>query len=162
MFTDRRIPARTPITDMILSPSIRATMTPLLKGGGSPTVRTDRELMGTRVIPARVPMTAGIGGTALRLPTGRSVISPVQGDRTGILPTSTLATQGAFGGESGGMGAATPTALGPATLTGLGSSVSKIGVGASNTLATFIPLAIKVILAVIVIKIILWLIKRRR
>jgi hypothetical protein len=60
------------------------------------------------------------------------------------------------------MGAATPTALGPATLTGLGSSISKMGVGASNTLATFVPLAIKVILAVIVIKIVLWLIRGRK
>lgn len=114
-----------------------------------------------RRAPSSTTLSRGIEGTALRLPAGRSVISPAVGDRTGILPTSTLSTQSVFGGAQGGLGAAT-SPLGPATLTNFSSSVGKAGTSIMNTLATLIPLAIKVILAVIVIKIVLWLIKRRR
>jgi hypothetical protein len=59
-------------------------------------------------------------------------------------------------------GMTTPVATGPLTLTSFGSSVSKASVGIMNTFGSIIPLAIKVIVVVIVIKIILWLIKRRR
>lgn len=101
--------------------------------------------------------------------------------------TTRLSTESSFGGINGGMGAApvasaaaaaaavipitpaaaftggiAPTALGPSLLTNMGSSVSKAGVNISNTFGTIIPLAIKIIIAVIVIKIVLWLIKRRR
>jgi hypothetical protein len=47
-------------------------------------------------------------------------------------------------------------------LGGIGESVSSFGSGIVNTVKEYIPLAIKVILAVIVIKIVLWLLRGRR
>jgi len=104
-----------------------------------------------------------IGGSASRLSAGRKVISPIVGDKTGIIPTSTLATGSAFGGVNGGVGtAATPTtSAGAITIGRISSSFTNAGVGIMNTFGSIIPLAIKVIVAVIVIKIVLWLIKRR-
>ena len=116
----------------------------------------------TRMTPVTVPRTeifggkTYTGGTTLRLPTGRNVLPPTGGE----MPTSTLATASVFGGTSGGLGAAT-TPVAPTMLSGFGSSVSKAGVSIMNTFGSLVPLAIKVIIAVIVIKIILWLIKRR-
>jgi hypothetical protein len=47
-------------------------------------------------------------------------------------------------------------------LGGIGESVSSFGSGIVNTVKEYIPLAIKVVLAVIVIKIVLWLLRGRR
>jgi hypothetical protein len=153
-----------------------------------PTARANGGSMGTRTIaerpsmfggatraptnipsPSRIP--ADIGGAARTLPTGRSVVSPVAGDRTGIVPPSTLSTQGAFGGESGGMGAGAGAGAGGGAgagagadlgLGGIGDSISSLGSGIVDTIKEYIPLAIKVILAIIVIKIVLWLLRGRR
>jgi hypothetical protein len=105
------------------------------------------------------------------------VVSPVLGDKAGIAPPSTLSTQGAFGGESGGMGAAAGGGGGMGAgagggagagagadlgLGGIGDSISSLGSGIVDTIKEYIPLAIKVILAIIVIKIVLWLLRGRR
>jgi hypothetical protein len=116
--------------------------------------------MANRSIPA-----SGIGDAVLRLPVGRGTISRTAVSRAGVVPSTTLAPASVFGGINGGMGAnagAAPTALGPSMLTNFSSSVGKAGTGIMNTLGSLIPLAIKVVLAVIVIKIVLWLVKGRR
>lgn len=113
--------------------------------------------------PISAVTSSGVGGTTLRLPAGRNVISPISGDRTGVLPTSTLATEGVFGGVNGGMGAVAPPTISasPLSIGGIGSSITSAGTGIIDMIKQYIPLAIKVILAVIVIKIVLWLVKRR-
>jgi hypothetical protein len=86
-------------------------------------------------------------------------------NRAGVLPSSTLAPASAFGGRNGGMGIAAmpPTAMEtPLSMSGISSSITSAGSGIVNTLGSYIPLAIKIILAVIVLKIVLWLIKGRR
>jgi hypothetical protein len=63
------------------------------------------------------------------------------------------------------MGAAAggaPSALGPESLSGVESSIGKIGTDVMNTVTSLVPLAIKVVLAIIVIKIVIWLLRGRR
>jgi hypothetical protein len=116
--------------------------------------------------PPPMNVRQAMGGVTPPFPTGRNVVSPIVGDRTGMLPPSTLATQSAFGGETGGMGTAAPAAGAAAAadlgLGGIGESISSFGSGIVDTIKEYIPLAIKVILAVIVIKIVLWLLRGRR
>lgn len=134
----RIIPTRTPVVNRVLPSG--ATVSRVLGGSGT-TIP-----LGSRVIPTRTPM-SGIGGSLAQ----------------GISVPPALAPAGAFGGRNGGIGAAAaPTALGPATLSGVSSSITSAGTGIINTLGSLIPLAIKIILAVIVIKIVLWLIKGRK
>lgn len=131
------------------------------------------------------------GSQLIRKPTivaerrGTQLRRPVLGETTyRRYRRSGPSTAGSYGGINGGIGAAPvasaaasvaaitpvaalsggiiPTALGPSLLTNMGSSVSKAGVNISNTFGSVIPLAIKIIIAVIVIKIVLWLVKRRR
>jgi hypothetical protein len=104
----------------------------------------------TTTTSGRIPMSTaaasrGIGGTTLPLPAGRNVLPP---------SSFTSATTSVFGGT--GVAPVPPTML-----SGITSSFDKASVGVMNTLGTIVPLAIKVILAVIVIKIVLWLVKRR-
>jgi len=110
-----------------------------------------REAYTGRIPVSTAAPSRGIGGSTIRLPAGRNVLPP---------SSTTRATGSVFGGASGGAGAAA-TPLEPAMLSGISSSFNKASVDIMNTFGTLLPLAIKVILAIIVIKIVLWLIKRR-
>jgi hypothetical protein len=59
----------------------------------------------------------------------------------------------------GGGALATPS---PGGLGGIGGDISNIGSGIMDTAKSYAPLAVKVVLAVVAIKIVFWLIRRRR
>lgn len=79
----------------------------------------------------------------------------------GIMPSRTAPTSSAFGGVGGGTGISGVSA-GDLGLGGIGTSISSLGSGIMGTVTGLIPIAIKVVVAVIVIKIVLWLLKGRR
>jgi hypothetical protein len=64
---------------------------------------------------------------------------------------------GAAAAAAPASGAAADLGLG-----GIGESMSDIGNSIADTVKEYLPLAIKVILAVIIIKIVLWLLRGRR
>jgi len=85
--------------------------------------------------------------------TTRAISAPVA--PTALGRTSNIVSAAPLGGG------AIPTPS-PGVGGGLSGSISNLGSSITNTIKEYIPLAIKIILAIIVIKILLWLLKGRR
>jgi hypothetical protein len=110
------------------------------------------------------PSTAGLfGGQPGGL--GAAALPQAGGLGAALLPGGGGGGAATLPSAGGGMGtAALPSAGGEGTLSlgSIGTGVSDIGSGIMNTIKEYIPLAIKIILAFIIIKIVLWLILRRK
>jgi hypothetical protein len=82
--------------------------------------------------------------------------------RTGALSFGTAATGLAAGGSALARGGPSVGTIPGGGLAGIGESLTSTGAGITNMVKQYIPLATKVILAVIVIKIVLWLVIGRK
>jgi len=157
----------------------------ILAGGRMAAYRAGVRIEGS---PIRAPITfTSIGGKApvfvstLSLPGGRDLMplpgSPIArsfgGASTGLAAGGSALARGgpAVGTIPGGglnimpaasAGGGLSVAAGGLGLGGIGESITSTGTGIVNMVKQYIPLAVKVILAVIVIKIVLWLIRGKK
>jgi predicted lipid-binding transport protein (Tim44 family) len=103
----------------------------------------------------------GAGGGGARTPRIMATTRELTALQPNIFEESSApnvpSTASSFGGMPGGLGVGGLAPVGALSLGAIGSSISAI----TDTLKGLIPIAITIIVAVIVIKIVLWLIKRR-
>lgn len=125
---------------------------------GVPTfVPTESLKGGERFLPLPGSPAPSFGSAATGLAAGGSALAR-GGPAVGTIPGGGLGTV-AGGGAGGGLTAAPIGGLG---LGSIGSSITGAGTGVMNTITEYLPLAIKVVVAVIVIKIVLGLMGGRR
>jgi hypothetical protein len=121
---------------------------------GVPTfVPTESLKGGEQFMPLSGTSTASFGSAASGLAAGGSALAR-GGPAVGSIPGGGLGIVAAAGG--GGLTVAEGLGIG-----GIGSSITNAGTGIINTVKEYIPLAIKIGAAVIGIKMLLWLVRKK-
>ena len=114
-----------------------------------------RKSMVARTRPLRPPINMTVRPTAIG---GATSLTRPTGGIAGIVPTALTARPPQAGITSAGA----PTGGLGLGLAGIGSDIQATGSGIVNTAKSLIPTAVKVVAAVLVFKIVLWLIRGRR
>ena len=134
----------------------------LASGGG--TVDLRRPTTPSATIRAR-PTTRSIFAAGAARPTARGTSA---GDVMSFTPTAVVGTIGLRGPATSELmsqpqdTATTPTLSLTSVGSGISSTLGSVGSGVMNTIQSLIPIAIKLILLYIGVKVVLWLIRSRR